>query len=485
MSINYLKMEVESEKLTIKKLLGKLLTSNSSELNPDLIKRLKSICKKDDENVRITCEILFSFLKKAHSVIRLNCIYLADILFSRSNCFRNSMLEQFELFTSLTLGSDPSKPLPPPESKHKKLRRESIRIIKEWHSKFGPAYRKLENSFSVLKEIVDFDNLCMNDDEDRRRKREREEKLENIWRVRIEKIGSEFQENESDIELWMTTTTNLLSLASTDEKLYQEELSGHYSVLTKRWLPTMQSWVDTLTKAGSRTDHQLLMKCVDHKNKLTQEKMKFEKFNLTTEQPTALPTTSVCSSSNSQSSSESDPTSWYATIKKVTGNADVSLNMGLSDKSPSPSDSFPKPSTSKDTSCDDDDDKSIPRVRLEDLKEPDRMTVDPDKSRFWVSDHREGKQLVVGTTQKISEFIGDWEPGKSTSVSSVSAKPHQKKKVIRKTDRLKAADKYDESSRSRISKKIFSKSSARRVAKDLKRYDKIRTKDKFVDQFNY
>ena len=157
--------------------------------------------------------------------------------------------------------------------------------------------------------------------------------------------------------------------------------------------------------------------------------------------------------------------------------------MGLSDKSPPPSDSFPKPSTSKDTSCD--DDKSIPRVRLEDLKEPDRMTVDPDKSRFWVSDHREGKQLVVGTTQKISEFIGDWEPGKATSVSSVSAKPHQKKKVIRKTDRLKAADKYDESSRSRISKKIFSKSSARRVAKDLKRYDKIRTKDKFVDQFNY
>lgn len=481
-----MKMEVGTEKLTIKKLLGKLLTSNSGELNPDLIKQLKSICKKNDENVRITCEILFSFLKRAHSVIRLNCIYLADILFSRSNCFRNLMLEQFELFTSLTLGSDPSKPLPPPESKHKKLRRESIRIIKEWHSKFGPAYRKLENSFSVLKEIVDFDNLCMSDDEDRRKKREREEKLENIWRVRIEKIGSEFQEIESDIELWMTTTTNLLSLASTDEKPYQEELSGHYSVLTRRWLPTMQSWVDTLTKAGSRTDHQLLMKCVDHKNKLALEKVKFEKLNLITEKPAAIPTSLVCSSSNPQSSSasETDPTSWYATIKKVTGNADVSLNMGLSDRPQSPSNSFPKPSTSKDTSCEDDD-KTIPRVRLEDLKEPDRMTVDPDKSRFWVSDHREGKQLVVGTTQKISEFIGDWEPGKSPSVSSASAKPHKKKKIIRKTDRLIAADKYDETSRSRISRKIFSKSSARRVAKDLKRYDKIRTKDKFVDQFNY
>ena len=390
------------------------------------------------------------------------------------------MLENFELFTSLTLASDPSKPLPPPESQHKKLRRESIRLIKEWHSKFGPAYRKLENSFSVLKKIVDFDNLCMNDDEDRRRKREREEKLENIWRLCIEKIRSEYQEIESDIEVWKTTTTNLLSLASSNEKLYQEQLCGQYSILTKRWLPTLLSWVDTMTKAGNRTDHELLRKCVDLKNALTQEKLKLEKLNLPTanEKSASIPTSSDCSLAKPQSTSETDPTSWYATIKKVTGKEDVSFNMGLSDKS----NSEPKPSTS----CDDDDSQSIPRVRLEDLKEPDRMTVDPDKSRFWVSDNREGKQLIVGTTQKISEFIGDWKPDDSASASTVSSKPLKKeKKVKRKTSRLKAADKYDESSRSRISKKIFSKSSARRVAKDLKRYDKIRTKDKFVDQFNY
>ena len=477
-------MEVGAEELDIKKLLGKLLTSNSSELNPDLIKRLKSICKKNDGNVKITCDVLFSFMKKAHSVIRLNCVYLADILFSRSNCFRILMLENFELFTSLTLASDPSKPLPPPESQHKKLRRESIRLIKEWHSKFGPAYRKLENSFSVLKKIVDFDNLCMNDDEDRRRKREREEKLENIWRLRIEKIRSEYQEIESDIEVWKTTTTNLLSLASSNEKLYQEQLGGQYSILTKRWLPTLLSWVDTMTKAGNRTDHELLRKCVDLKNALTQEKLKIEKLNLPAEKSAGIPTSSDCSLSKTQSSSETDPTSWYATIKKVTGKADVSFNMGLSDKS----NSEPKPSTSKDPipSCYDDDSQSIPRVRLEDLKEPDRMTVDPDKSRFWVSDHREGKQLIVGTTQKISEFIGDWKPDDASSASSATSKPIiMEKKVKKKTNRLKAADKYDESSRSRISKKIFSKSSARRVAKDLKRYDKIRTKDKFVDQFNY
>ena len=167
----------------------------------------------------------------------------------------------------------------------------------------------------------------------------------------------------------------------------------------------------------------------------------------------------------------------------------------------------------------------MPQVRLADLTEPDRMIVDPDKSRFWVSDHREGEEIFVGAPQKITEFAGEaapvrWRcraalpsgalcprmdrvrcplhgdivardeqgrrqdntPSTSTSTSSQSAR---EKKVPRKSSKMKSASKFDDCSRSRISKKIFNKSSAKRVAKDLKNYDKIRTKDKFVDQFNY
>ena len=68
------------------------------------------------------------------------------------------------------------------------------------------------------------------------------------------------------------------------------------------------------------------------------------------------------------------------------------------------------------------------------------------------------------------------------SPSTSAVKPEKKK---RNTSRLKAAKVIDETSRTRISKKIFNKSSAKRVAKDLKNYDKIRTKHKFSDQFNY
>jgi len=63
------------------------------------------------------------------------------------------------------------------------------------------------------------------------------------------------------------------------------------------------------------------------------------------------------------------------------------------------------------------------------------------------------------------------------------------KKAVKKSIKrkgLKSAVKWwDETSRTRIEKKIFNKSSLRRVNEDLVKYNKIRTRDKFVDQFNY
>jgi len=385
----------EDVKLELKKLVGKLVTTH--EVNPDLVKRLKSICKRDDGNVRVTFSVLLSFLKRPHSLVRLHCVQIMDTLFSRSHCFRTLLLDNFESFVSLTFGMDPSTPLPPPESQKKKLRQESIRKIKEWFNVYGKGYKKLETSYNVLKDVVDFEDLCLMNDEDRRKQREREERMENIWRSRIEKIELDFRESEADVASWMLTATNLLSLATANEGPYKDNVLDHYALLIKRWLPKVQSWVDTLTKSGNRTNHELLRKSVDLKNLLSEKKRMFE-------------TLDICFDHSDQ-------------------------------------------------------------VRLADLTEPDRMIVDPDKSRFWVSDHREGEEIFVGAPQKITE-----------STSSQSAR---EKKVPRKSFKMKSASKFDDCSRSRVSKKIFNKSSAKRVAKDLKNYDKIRTKDKFVDQFNY
>ena len=506
----------EDVKLELKKLVGKLVTTH--EVNPDLVKRLKSICKRDDGNVRVTFSVLLSFLKRPHSLVRLHCVQIMDTLFSRSHCFRTLLLDNFESFVSLTLGMDPSSPLPPPESQKKKLRQESIRKIKEWFNVYGKGYKKLETSYNVLKDVVDFEDLCLMNDEDRRKQREREERMENIWRSRIEKIELDFRESEADVASWMLTATNLLSLATANEGPYKDNVMDHYALLIKRWLPKVQSWVDTLTKSGNRTNHELLRKSVDLKNLLSEKKRMFETLDICFDHSDPVIENNAQNRPTSPSQSQ-DPTSWHATIKKVTGSSNIDMNIELTDKSDS------KPSSSNKSTS---ESSAVPQVRLADLTEPDRMIVDPDKSRFWVSDHREGEEIFVGAPQKITEFAGEaapvrWRcrvvlpsgalcprmdrvrcplhgdivardelgrrqdtssnaPSTSTSTSSQSAR---EKKVPRKSSKMKSASKFDDCSRSRISKKIFNKSSAKRVAKDLKNYDKIRTKDKFVDQFNY
>jgi len=79
------------------------------------------------------------------------------------------------------------------------------------------------------------------------------------------------------------------------------------------------------------------------------------------------------------------------------------------------------------------------------------------------------------------------QPEEGTSTSGVSGSTAVKKATqsVRKGKKLKGAAKWDETSRSRLEKKVFNRSAVGRVERDQLKYNKIRTKDKFVDQFNY
>jgi len=500
----------EENKVLLKKLI--LQFANSSEPNPVSIKKIKNICKKEEENVTMAFESIFKFLEKPHCSIRYNCLILLDALFTKSHNFRKLLLDKFEKYIDLTLGLDPKHPLPPPTSQHKKLIQESIKKIKEWKSTYGPAYKKLENSYESLKESVDFDNLCLIDHEARNRRIERDARLEEMWSSRIQRIKSEFEELEPEISSWITAATNLQTLSRSKEQEYKDELQDQCKTLSRRLLPKVLAWLDSLTRAGDRTDHQLLRHLVDIKNQLSEKKSHFEKLGID----------NFCIQSTSSKESKSkklstpyheDPTSMHANYYLETGDheIDTNINIELVDSGLERSPTRAKSKT------------DIPKVKLENLIEPDRIIVDPEKSRFWVSDHREGQEIFVGNTQTISEFVGDVEPVKwscrvklpsgelcprmdrqkcplhgvivarnedgslaeaSTNLPTTSGVKHEKKKT-RKTSRLKAAKAIDETSRSRISKKIFNRSTAKRVAKDLKNYDKIKTKNRFTDQFNY
>jgi len=494
-----------------KDLLKKLILqfANSSEPSPVSIKKIKNICKKEEENVTIAFEAIFKCLEKSHCSIRYNCLILLDALFTKSHNFRKLLLNKFEKYIDLTLGADPKHPLPPPVSQHQKLIQESIKKIKEWKLTYGPAYVKLQNTYESLKEIVDFDSLCLINHEARNRRIERDARLEEIWSNRLHQIKTEFEELEPELTSWLTAVANLQSLSSSKEHEFADELQDQYKTLSRRLLPKVLSWIDSLTRAGDRTDHQLLRRLVEIKNQLNDKKSHFEKLGF---DKLCQPSTSSAESKKKKLNLpfHEDPTTMQAKVSRETGDQNININFELAD-----SELKRSPTRSKSKS-------EVPKVRLENIKEPDRLIVDPEKSRFWVSDHREGQEISFGSTQTISEFVGEIEPVKwscrvklqsgelcprmdrrkcplhgiivprnedgtpaetcTDSPSTSAVKPEKKK---RNTSRLKAAKVIDETSRTRISKKIFNKSSAKRVAKDLKNYDKIRTKHKFSDQFNY
>ena len=218
--------------------------------------------------------------------------------------------------------------------------------------------------------------------------------------------------------------------------------------------------------------------------------------------------------------------------------------------------------------------------------------VDPERSRFWVSDSREGEVLRVGVQQRVTEFVGkeeviSWrcgaalgggglcqrqdrrkcpfhgtiverdgqgrplagsskgaqgrtggmeevrgsirdpeeargsifdleedngeEEGSSREDYEQGSKKEQEQgssqeqgsedeqnvsravsegvaratKKAQKRVALRGAERWDETARSRLEKKVFNRAAVGRVTRDLLKYRKIRTKDKFVDQFNY
>jgi len=505
--------EFEAVNVELKKTIEAL--SKSEDFDPTLMKKIKNICKKHDRNVLLAQKLLYIQLRRNHCVVRFNCVQIIDQLFHRSHSFRTSVIDDFQTYVDLTLGSDPSKPLPPPVSQNKKLRRESIKKIKEWHQKFGEGYKKLRLSFNFLKQIVDFDDLSLINDEERLKQRERQDKLARLWAERVRKVGEEVAEYEEDISNWFIRTDNLfLALDESERSDFAEEISGQYNILTRRLLPKADAWLVTLTKAGNSTNQELIRKVLGVKDRLSANLTKFEalniKFDKVTDEVVEKVKTEVIKTKNNSD----DPTTWQATVKKVTGQ-DLKLNLQLEDKHglQSVADSEPVPGSSGES--------IIPKIRLNDIQEPNRMIVDPERSRFWVSDHREGEVVSVGSTQIVSQFAGTSEPVKwscRAKLSSGKLCPRKDKvkcplhglivardekgevmgqpvkkinfdavvpKLKAKKKGMKSAEKWDETSRSRIEKKIFSKSSANRVAKDLAKYDKIRTKDKFADQFNY
>jgi len=502
LNVECVSMEESTEEESLKKLVRKFC--KSEEFDENLLKKIKKICRRNDQHVLAAFESSFECLSKNHSVVRFNSLKLIDQLFNRSHFFRTLVIKKLEFLSNSVLGINPEKPLPLPASQQRKLVREGILAIKGWVQKYGEGYKQLRIAYDCLKEVVDFQEVGLYSDPERKRNRERQERLATIAQQRLEKIRNEKTELDPVLDDFFARTTSLLNiLAEGSSSALQEELKGNIRLIEKSYLPKLKGWIDSLTRhstSGSQTTLRSSMNIKARLDKLLEELKTHYKADINEAESSNIIEKTP---SKREADKSSDPTTFEATLKKL------KVDPGSLDTI----NETPVASGSKDS--------NIPVLKLSDLTVPDRMIVDPERSRFWVSDHREGQVLEVGTTSRVSEFVGEYQPvtkscraplgngnlcprmdrtkcplhgpiiPRNSEGQAIEAKvvemavPLVNSKKSKQKSGLKSAAKYDETSRSRISKKISSKSSLKRLATDLNRYDKIRTKDKFSDQFNY
>lgn len=157
-----------------------LTHSGRPNLDPQLMKRVKGICKsvhrliiffklftkpvlffrESDSYVRVTYETLMKDLAKDHSEVRFSSFQVMNELFLRSHLFRELLTADFQWFVSLTCGTDPAHSLPPPFPAAERLKEESLLAIRQWVEKFGEGYPKLKIGFNFLRHNKRVLNAC-------------------------------------------------------------------------------------------------------------------------------------------------------------------------------------------------------------------------------------------------------------------------------------------------------------------------------------
>ena len=316
------------------KLVEKITTTGSQQLDQTTMKTLKNACKKESSLIAPLFQTLLKQLKRRHSEIRLSAFQVCNEIFQKSHQFRTLVLEDLEEIFALTLETN-NVLLPPPKAAAKKLRSLAAESIHGWVSKFGSAYKKLEHGYNYLKQV----NLIFNDIEgrsalERRQMLEQKLKMDAIWKERVRKVQRQMDDHKADLDECLTQINNCLELlvtkpenflfaedeatgsddidedndltshgifdfktsitilhpndAKEEESLLEEtrdnrdilsNLREQYTLFSHKLLPMVKKWSITLTKAGSENcDASLLRKSIDIKGDCDSLEEKLQPF---------------------------------------------------------------------------------------------------------------------------------------------------------------------------------------------------------------
>ncbi|CAH1447807.1 unnamed protein product [Lactuca virosa] len=124
-------------------LIEKATNSTKPDLDPRILKSIKSVVRHSDLELRLAVENLMSLMKRDHSQVRYLALAIIHELFMRSKLFRRLIVENLEQLLSLSVGFRRNQPLPAPPAIASKLRLKAIEFLERWNTTFGIHYRQL------------------------------------------------------------------------------------------------------------------------------------------------------------------------------------------------------------------------------------------------------------------------------------------------------------------------------------------------------
>lgn len=210
-------------------LIRKLTHSGETELDKDLLRELKAICKANDDSFMVVVQKeCMKYLHKEHSQVRVSTIKLIDYLFQKSHTFRDKLLEDFNVFMQLTLAISQSTKmkiqLPPPKKYADLLKELAAKIIHSWYSDYGCGYEKIRYAHRYLQEhhLVDFGSFQVRTREDLIRQQKMLERQERILTLNIDNRIKEYRELRPEIEQILAQIESLIELLVPNSQNYIE-----------------------------------------------------------------------------------------------------------------------------------------------------------------------------------------------------------------------------------------------------------------------
>ncbi|KAH7578057.1 hypothetical protein ACOSQ2_000832 [Xanthoceras sorbifolium] len=204
----------------VRALIEKATNSTEREVDPRLLKAIKSVVRYSDAELRLASQTLMDLMKRDHSQVRYRTLLIIDELFMRSKLFRTLVVENLDQLLSLSVGFRRNLPLPAPPAIASILRSKAIEFLEKWNASFGVHYRQIRLGFDYLKNTLrfQFPNLQANADRIQQERREREMKTKEILRNKFETLGQNFSSIKEEIQLTVDEIGECLDIIRTKEK---------------------------------------------------------------------------------------------------------------------------------------------------------------------------------------------------------------------------------------------------------------------------